>query len=280
MDFQPEWLDANALGGGLSEMAKNSGVLRMVYEASFAFEDGNPAKPNFAAGSAIRVMLRLLFDYRGYCFYKMKRGTAETLATPLYQALVKRRVRFEFFHRVDEITLTADGGNVAAVTFAVQSKANAGSYDPFVHTDCWPDRPKYDLLENGGELQQSDELEGGGYDLEDPRIDAARTIRSSHDPLARRRAERGGRLRRRGPGNPTRRVETRVPGTHPIAERWHPMARHVRGGGQHADAIVAALARRDGPADGMAPERGGSRPHRLLRAAVRQLGRLQRDAHP
>jgi hypothetical protein len=27
----------------------------------------------------------------------MKRGTAETLVTPLYQALVKRNVRFEFF---------------------------------------------------------------------------------------------------------------------------------------------------------------------------------------
>src|SRR6185369_9238201 len=109
------------------------------------------------------------FDYRGYCFYKMKRGSAETLATPLHQALTRRNVRFEFFHRVEEITLTADGRDVAAVRFAVQSKAKAGSYDPFVHTDCWPDRPKYDLLENGAELQQSDELEGGGYDLEDPR---------------------------------------------------------------------------------------------------------------
>jgi uncharacterized protein with NAD-binding domain and iron-sulfur cluster len=164
-----EWLDRNALGGKLSDDARRCTALRMIYEASFAFEDGDPAKPNFAAGSAIRTVLRLLLDYRGHCFYKMKRGTAETLATPLYQALAKRNVRFEFFHRVDEITLTADGRNVAAVTFAVQSKATSGSYDPFVRTDCWPDRPKYELLENGAELQQSDELEDGGYDLEDPR---------------------------------------------------------------------------------------------------------------
>lgn len=168
-----EWLKANAPGSGLSEMAENSGVLRMIYEASFAFEDGDPSRRNFAAGTALYVLYRMLLDYRGHLSYEMCAGTAETLITPLYRALESRGVRFAFFHRVDEIVLTPDQRNVAAVRFAVQSRARSVDYAPLIEgTDSWPDRPKYDLLENGAELAQSDELEPRGFDLEDPRTKA------------------------------------------------------------------------------------------------------------
>lgn len=168
-----EWLNESALGGGLSDMAANCGPLRMIYEASFAFEEGDTKRPNYAAGTALYVMFRMLLDYRGDCAYTMKAGTAETLITPLYRVLQRRRVRFEFFHRVDEITLTADQRNIAAIKFCVQSKPKSGDYDPLIDgSNSWPDRPKYSLLKNGDVLQQSDELEPAGYDLEDPRTKA------------------------------------------------------------------------------------------------------------
>jgi uncharacterized protein with NAD-binding domain and iron-sulfur cluster len=168
-----EWLKMNAIGGGLSQTAEKSGPLRMIYEASFAYEDGDTNRPNYAAGTVLYVLYRMLIDYRGYQTYKMRNGTAEALITPLYRALLNRNVRFEFFHRVDEIALTADQRNVKAVRFGVQSKAINGSYEPLIDgTDSWPTRPKYELLENGNILDQSDELVPSGYDLDDPRTAA------------------------------------------------------------------------------------------------------------
>jgi uncharacterized protein with NAD-binding domain and iron-sulfur cluster len=167
-----QWLKEHALGG-LSAMAEQSGALRMIYEASFAFEDGDPGRRNFAAGTAAYVMYRMLIDYHGYLSYKMKNGTSEALITPLYRALQRRNVRFAFFHRVDEIVLDGDQRNIAAVRFSVQSRASNGDYDPLVEgTDSWPSRPKYALLENGNVLDKSDELVPRGFDLEDPRTAA------------------------------------------------------------------------------------------------------------
>lgn len=167
-----EWLNDNAFGGHLSHMAATSAPLRMIYESSFAFEDGDPNRPNYAARAMIRQLMWLLFDYRGHIAYKMKRGTAETLFTPLYNALKAKNVRFEFFHRVDEIKLTDDEQHVESVRFTVQSEAINGSYDPFVLGDCWPDKPRYELLTNGAQLSGSNELPGGGYDLEAERTHA------------------------------------------------------------------------------------------------------------
>jgi uncharacterized protein with NAD-binding domain and iron-sulfur cluster len=175
-----EWLELNAAGGKLSKVAAESALVRMTYEASFAYEGGDWHKPNFAAGTLIRSLKRMFFDYRGHFNYEMKAGCAETLVSPLYRALEAHtdangdpRVTFAFFHRFEKMTLTADEKNVESIDFTLQSEPTAASYDPFIPgTYQWPNTPRYNLLINGAALKAGTELEGGGYDLEDPRTAA------------------------------------------------------------------------------------------------------------
>ena len=44
---------------------------------------------------------KMFFEYRGAIFWKMAAGMGDVVFAPLYQALRRRGVGFEFFHRVD-----------------------------------------------------------------------------------------------------------------------------------------------------------------------------------
>ena len=48
---------------------------------------------------------KMFFDYKGAIFWKMTAGMGDVVFAPLYQALRRRGVRFEFFHRVDALHL-------------------------------------------------------------------------------------------------------------------------------------------------------------------------------
>src|SRR5262249_43345186 len=106
----------------------------------------------------------------------------------LYDVLKARGVRFEFFHRVKD--LRPQGNQIAEIEFGVQATPiNGYAYDPIVEIEfgaeatpingdasdpnraiklrrLWPDRPKYELLNEGPDLQTGNELPGGGYNLE------------------------------------------------------------------------------------------------------------------
>lgn len=163
-----EWLKSNGvIGGRISRSSATSACLRMVYEVVFAYEGGDAEKPRLAAGTAVRDLLRLLFDRRGALAYTMRAGSAETLMTPMYRALRRRGVRFEFFHRIDRLDLSPDGRSIDRIELTRQARPKAPEYDPLIAGGAWPDRPKYDLLV-GGELLAESEREGGGRDLETP----------------------------------------------------------------------------------------------------------------
>ena len=51
---------------------------------------------------------KMFFEYRGAIFWKMAAGMGDVVFAPLYQALRRRGRRFEFFHRVDALHLSAD----------------------------------------------------------------------------------------------------------------------------------------------------------------------------
>jgi hypothetical protein len=83
--------------------------------------------------------------------------------------LRRRGVRFEFFHRVDELEVEAneparaDRHRVARIRMTVQATPKAGSYDPLVDVDglpCWPSTPRLEQLVEGQALE--------GVDLECP----------------------------------------------------------------------------------------------------------------
>jgi len=153
-----------------------------VYDLVFAYEQGDPRQPNLAAGVALRTMLRTGWTYKGAFAWMMQAGMGDTVFTPLYEVLRRRGVQFAFFHRVENLGLSADKGHVDTIDVTVQATPKGGEYRPLVDVKglaCWPSRPLYDQLVEG------DELRDNGVELEsawDPWPGVAkRTLRRGQD---------------------------------------------------------------------------------------------------
>lgn len=152
-----EWLRLN----GATEVSLASGYLRGLYDLGFSYQDGDPAQPRIAAGQALRSMVRAFFTYRGSFFWRMNAGMGDIVFAPLYEVLVRRGVRFAFFHRLEQLRLASadngDGPHVAALDFAVQAEvAGGGAYQPLVDVDglpCWPSEPDWQQLVDGERLR-------------------------------------------------------------------------------------------------------------------------------
>jgi uncharacterized protein with NAD-binding domain and iron-sulfur cluster len=136
-----DWLRKH---GGDPELCVDAAPTRAMYAQLFAFEDGDPARPNLEAGTALRWIFRMSVAYRGALMYRMQAGMGDAVFAPLYEVLARRGVRFAFFHRVEEIT--ADAGGVDMVRMSVQAQIPGGAYQPLVTVKglpCWPDLPDY-----------------------------------------------------------------------------------------------------------------------------------------
>lgn len=147
-----EWL---AMNGANDTTIKKSGAIRGIYDLVFGFVGGDVNKGAFAAGTALRGILRMLFTYKGALMYRMEAGMGDIVATPFYEVLVRRGVKFNFFHRVTE--LAVDGNNVSKITIQKQARLldEAAGYYPLVpvcELPCWPSTPRYELLESGAEI--------------------------------------------------------------------------------------------------------------------------------
>ncbi|HEX5272019.1 MAG TPA: FAD-dependent oxidoreductase [Gemmataceae bacterium] len=158
LDFR-EWLRKH----GASESAVWSAPVKAVYDLVFAYEQGDPRRPNIAAGVALRTMLRTGWTYKGAFAWKMQAGMGDTVFTPFYEVLKRRGVKFAFFHRVEDLRLSADRARVEAIDVTVQATPKGGEYRPLVDVKglgCWPSEPLYEQLAEGEELRQN------GIDLE------------------------------------------------------------------------------------------------------------------
>jgi uncharacterized protein with NAD-binding domain and iron-sulfur cluster len=134
---------------GASELTVSSGLLRAFYHLAFC--EGVGA----GAGLAVLGMLRMFTCYRGAIFYKMRAGMGETVFAPLYEVLRRRGVRFEFFHRVQRLELSADQRCIERVIVGRQATPRSGEYHPLIEVGglpCWPEQPLYDQLVEGEEL--------------------------------------------------------------------------------------------------------------------------------
>jgi uncharacterized protein with NAD-binding domain and iron-sulfur cluster len=144
--------------------------IKAWYDLAFAYEDGDTTRPNFAAGAALRAILRTALTYKGAIFWKMQAGMGDVVFAPLHEVLRRRGVRFEFFHRVDELEVeslasTHHRHRVSRVRMTVQATPRDGHYDPLVDVDglpCWPSTPRHEQLLEGEQLQRD------GVDLECP----------------------------------------------------------------------------------------------------------------
>jgi uncharacterized protein with NAD-binding domain and iron-sulfur cluster len=154
-----EWLELN----GASQRAINSAFIRALYDLAFAYEEGSPDLPRFSAGAALRGAMRAFFTYRGAFFWKMAAGMGDVVFAPLYEVLTKRGVKFEFFHRLENVGLSTpdDRGerHVERLDFVVQARPSAGEYRPLVDVrglPCWPSAPDLSQLELPEGLEQAD----------------------------------------------------------------------------------------------------------------------------
>ncbi|QRN97849.1 NAD(P)-binding protein [Archangium violaceum] len=133
-----------------------------IVQAGYNLTFSSPGK--LAAGAALQGLLRML-DYTEHLYFKMKAGMGEVVIAPLYLALEKRGVRFEFFHSVDSLRLSEDRQRVAAIDVTRQVALAGTEYNPLIDVDglpCWPAAPLYE------QLQDADELKKAGYDFEAP----------------------------------------------------------------------------------------------------------------
>jgi uncharacterized protein with NAD-binding domain and iron-sulfur cluster len=146
LDFR-EWL----AGHGAPPETLNSPLVRGMYDLVFAYEQGDPDRPRFAAGLGLFLASKLFFEYRGSIFWKMRAGMGEVVFAPLYQALRGRGVHFEFFSRLDQLHLSEDRRSLAAVTVARQARLADGltAYDPLVTVGglpCFPAQARQEQL--------------------------------------------------------------------------------------------------------------------------------------
>jgi uncharacterized protein with NAD-binding domain and iron-sulfur cluster len=178
------WL---ARHGGNPELCLDSTLVRSTYAQVFAYEDG--VKPNLEAGTGLRFMMRMSFAYRGSLMYRMQAGMGDAVFAPLYQVLAARGVRFEFFHRVEDVV--ADGEQVDSIRMTVQAALKAGAYQPLVDVKglpCWPNKPDLSQFEPA----QAALMQEHGVDLESYWSDwPALHQRAFGTPLPERTLQRG-----------------------------------------------------------------------------------------
>jgi len=165
-DFR-KWLKKH----GASEATANSILVQALYDASFAYVDGQVDQPDLAAGVGLRVALRLTLGYRGHVLYKMNTGMGDAVFAPLYLALKKRGVKFQFFHRVKELRLNRDKTSIDSIRLSRQVTLNDEEYDPLFNVKglpCWPSKPRFEQINEAQKLIDDDvDLEADRPDWRD-----------------------------------------------------------------------------------------------------------------
>jgi len=147
---------------GASKRAMQSAAGRVAYDYVFGFRSGVSKFEHraVAAGTAMRAMLRMLFTYKGALFFKLNAGMGDIVFAPIWELLKRRGVKFRFFHKVTNLGLSTDGRRIETITLERQAtlkdKTEGAEYQPLLPVGglpCWPDRPLYDQLVEGDELQ-------------------------------------------------------------------------------------------------------------------------------
>lgn len=133
-----------------------SPLINAVYDYVFGFRHGltDDRDRAIAAGTFLKGSMRLMLTYKGAIFYKMNAGMGDTIFTPLYKALVRRGVKFHFFHKVTALHLDPAATRIDSIDIDVQVETPA-PYRPFVRVkglDCWPSTPDWSQITGGDGL--------------------------------------------------------------------------------------------------------------------------------
>ena len=140
---------------GASELTLNSAWVRGAYDLVFGFRQGHWRQKSLAAGTGLRGGLRMMLGYKGALMWKMQAGMGDVVFAPFYEVLRRRGVKFEFFHRVRHLHLSADKRSVERITLGRQATPKGQGYNPFVSVHglpCWPSTPVYSRIKEGKAL--------------------------------------------------------------------------------------------------------------------------------
>lgn len=157
----PEWGDPETRAQELIDWTP----IRSMYDYAFALQDvGVSDQRNFAAGTALRAGL-LLVSYKGHFFWKMQGGMGDVVVAPIYLALLKRGVKFEFFKRITSVNLDETHDVVSSIDFVHQAelKTPSAGYKPLIRVpvpgwpadtplDAWPAETLWDQIKDGEAL--------------------------------------------------------------------------------------------------------------------------------
>ncbi len=146
-------------------------LVRGMYDMVFGYEDGDYNRPSFAAGLAVLLTGIALFQYKGAFFWKMTAGMGDVVIAPLYQALRRRGVRFEFFHRVDALHLDHRRQAIDTITIGRQVRLAEGidQYQPLTTVrglPVFPSAPLDDQIRPGVRMEDLESHFGRRDDVE------------------------------------------------------------------------------------------------------------------
>lgn len=147
-----EWLKLH----GASELTINSAIVQGIYGLVFA----GRSQYTFAAGTALKGALRMLFTYKGAVAYRMQAGMGDVIFTPIYEILKQRGVQIKFFHRVRELIPGGSDGQswIQTVKIGKQVNLKKDEYSPLIDVKglgCWPSEPLYDQIVEGEILKKN-----------------------------------------------------------------------------------------------------------------------------
>jgi uncharacterized protein with NAD-binding domain and iron-sulfur cluster len=188
---QPGWGAPDARAQQLLDW----GPIASLYDYVFGYADGgDTTKRNFAAGTALRSGL-LLISYKGHFFWKMRGAMGDVVIAPLYLALQKRGVKFQFFSRVTALNIDPQSPQIASIDYVrqVQLKDSARGYQPLINVpipgwpedaplEGWPAEPLWDQLVGGDALRASGrDFEADSIDTPPAQGDVAGALRAGVD---------------------------------------------------------------------------------------------------
>jgi uncharacterized protein with NAD-binding domain and iron-sulfur cluster len=138
---------------GISEATLKTGLPNVPAFICFQFPDGDVTlDPSMSAAAYLGWMVRLaLVHGSSYSFFRS--GTGESVIAPIFRSAQQAGVRFEFFHKLQNLVPSADGSTIDRVVFRRQVRLRPGldSYEPMtrvenVDYDVWPAAPLLDQL--------------------------------------------------------------------------------------------------------------------------------------
>ena len=139
--------------------------IRACYDYVFGYVEGDPNQRAIAAGTGMRGLLKLALNYRGHFFWTMRGSMGDVVIAPIYLALIKRGVKFEFFNRVTALRPNADATMIDQIEMLKQVEMVDGAYQPLINVpvagwdvplEGWPEEPLWDQLKNGDALRGTD----------------------------------------------------------------------------------------------------------------------------